>query len=168
MDPRRVINFLPKFLGYFGGLSIFLIMVLTSFDVFFRYILNVPIVWVFEVSEYLMVACIFLGLAYTDTVGGHVSIDFIVPYFPSKIRIILNLFNQFFMFVFMVLFTWQGWVQFEDSWRLGRRSMGITQTPVAPSQFILFIGSFVFCLYLLNKIWHIIPQLSNKSEKGEK
>jgi len=165
---KKIINALPEFVGHLGGFSIGAIMVLTSIDVFLRYLFNSPIIWAFEVTEYLMVACVWLGLAYTDTLGGHIGIDFILPYFPPKVQKSFLLLGSVLMLFLMVIFTWQGWVQFEDSLRLNRRSMGVTQTPVAPSQFLLFIGGIVFCIQLINKITNLIRELSAKSKSNER
>jgi TRAP-type C4-dicarboxylate transport system permease small subunit len=162
----KVLNALPKYLGNLSGVSIFLIMVLTSVDVVLRYFFNSPLIWVLEWTEYLMVVIVYFGLAYTYTVGGHIGIDILLPYFPQTIRHILNLFNHVLMFALVVLMTWQGWVLFEDSWRLGRRHMGAGHTPEFPADLALFIGCAVFSLLLLTRIISIIRDLTEaRSER---
>ncbi len=164
MDPRKVINALTKFVGTFGGISICMMFILMSIDVTARYIFNASLSWVYELSEYLMVACIYLGLAYTDTVGGHIRIDFLLLRFPSKLRTIIELINHLFMFGFMVILTRQAWILFEESWRLGRANMGAAQTPVAPSQLIMFIGCLLFSVHLLMRIVEIISRQQYRRE----
>jgi len=168
MDFNNVIRNLPKYFGQLSGISIFLIMILTSADVVMRYFFKNPLIWVAEWSEYLMVSVVYLGLAYTDTLGGHIGIDLFVQKLSKKTRHILNYFNHTLMLAFVIVLTWQGWVLFEDSWRLNRHHMGASHTPEFPANFALFIGCVVFCITLLVKIIRINRgRLQNSVQEGK-
>ena len=168
MNPGKLIDGVTKTIGTFGGFSIAMMFVLTSVDVTCRYVFNAPLLWVYEVTEYFMVVCVYLGLAHTDTVGGHIRIDFLLNRFRSKTRKIIELVNHLLMFGFMVLLTRQAWVLFIDSVRLGRLNMGAAHTPVAPSQLAFFIGCLVFAIHLLKKIVGLISHPANKPETEER
>ncbi len=54
-----------------------LMMLLTSADAFSRYALNSPLLGAYEITEkYLMVASIFLGLAYAYRGGAFIRVTF--------------------------------------------------------------------------------------------
>jgi TRAP-type C4-dicarboxylate transport system permease small subunit len=68
-------------------------MLLTSFDAFSRYLLNRPILGAYEITEkYLMTAAIFLGLSYAYRGGAFIRVTFLVDRLPPFARLVANLF----------------------------------------------------------------------------
>ena len=61
-------------------------MGLTAADVACRYIFNRPIIGVFELTEYLVLILIFSFIGYTQSQGGHVSVDLLLPRLPASYR----------------------------------------------------------------------------------
>jgi len=57
-----------------GGI-ILLLMAFTVVDVFLRYVFNAPFKSVYEFTEFVMAAIVFLGIAYTGWIGGHIAVD---------------------------------------------------------------------------------------------
>jgi len=171
MDLKRLDGLMTKWVGVVGGFSTVIMFSFMSVDVIARYFLNASIAWLYEVTEYLMVILIYLGLAYCDTVDGHISIDFILVSLPNRIKKIIQIINHVLMLVFMVLLTRQAWVLFEESWRLHRGNIGAAHTPVAPSQFFMLVGCFVFALHLLVKLIGIVRgekvNCEKMTEEGE-
>ena len=64
-----------RLLAYASGVIILLLMVYTVVDVFLRYVFNAPFKSVYEVTEFFMAAIVFLGIAFTGWVGGHIAVD---------------------------------------------------------------------------------------------
>lgn len=64
-----------RLLAFFSGILILLLMLFTVIDVFLRYVFNAPFKSVYEFTEFVMAAIVFLGLAYTGWVGGHIAVD---------------------------------------------------------------------------------------------
>lgn len=61
---------------FFGSIVMFSIMVIVFFDVGFRYFLNAPLAWSFDlISVYLMAAIFFLPLADTFRRNHHIAVD---------------------------------------------------------------------------------------------
>ena len=168
MKPRRIIEITINIFGILGGFSVIVMFLLTSIDVICRYLFNMPLLWAYEITEYLMVTCIYLGLAYTDKIGGHIRIDFLLSRFSYKMQKIIEVVNHLFMIAFMTLLTRQSWIIFTDTIRLGKRHMGAAHTPMAPSHFIFFIGSFIFSIHLLMKTVDIIIRRPAKITESEK
>ena len=64
-----------------------LMMLLTSADAFSRYALNSPLLGAYEITEkYLMVASIFLGLAYAYRGGAFIRVTFLVDRLSGPAR----------------------------------------------------------------------------------
>jgi len=59
-------------------------------EVLCRYFLNRPIVWVVEVTEYILVQIAFLAGAWALKNEAHVSVDIVVSHLSEKARAILH------------------------------------------------------------------------------
>ena len=66
---------LLRLLALVSGVLILVLMAFTVLDVFLRYVFNAPFKSVYEFTEFVMAAIVFLGMAYTGWVGGHISVD---------------------------------------------------------------------------------------------
>jgi TRAP-type C4-dicarboxylate transport system permease small subunit len=64
-----------RLLAYASGVLILLLVAFTVIDVFLRYVFNAPLKSVYEFTEFLMAAVVFLGIAYTGWMGGHIAVD---------------------------------------------------------------------------------------------
>jgi TRAP-type transport system small permease protein len=73
-----VLNLFERFLrllAYVGGVILLILMGFTVADVCLRYFFNAPLKSVYEFTEFVMAAVVFLGIAYTGWVGGHIAVD---------------------------------------------------------------------------------------------
>jgi TRAP-type transport system small permease protein len=66
---------LLRLLAIAAGVLVLLLMGFTVMDVFLRYVFNAPFRSVYEFTEFIMAAIVFLGMAYTGWVGGHIAVD---------------------------------------------------------------------------------------------
>ena len=58
-----------------GGVLLLGLMALIAFDVVMRYVLRLPFLGAYEMTELAMALIVFLGLPYCGATGGHVSVD---------------------------------------------------------------------------------------------
>lgn len=79
---------------------IFLLSVLLSASVFYRYVLNDSLYWSGEVARYMLVYVVFLGATMAHKHKAHIRIDMIFTYLSDKnkknIEIMIALFFIFF------------------------------------------------------------------------
>jgi TRAP-type transport system small permease protein len=62
-----------------GGAVLLGLMVLVAFDVVMRYVLRLPFLGAYEITELAMALIVFLGLPYCAITGGHVAVDILAP-----------------------------------------------------------------------------------------
>ncbi len=55
------------------------LLALVLVDVVMRYVLRLPFLGAYEMTEIAMVLIVFLGLAYCGATGGHVAVDVLAP-----------------------------------------------------------------------------------------
>jgi TRAP-type C4-dicarboxylate transport system permease small subunit len=64
-----------RLLALASGVLVLVLMMFTVADVFLRYVFNAPFKSVYEFTEFMMAAIVFLAIAYTGWVGGHIAVD---------------------------------------------------------------------------------------------
>lgn len=80
----------------FNGLGcgvLMLLMVLTVADVTGRYFFNRPLVGMFELTEFMLVSLVFMGMGHTPTKSGHLSVTIFTERRSPRTRFLLRLFN---------------------------------------------------------------------------
>ncbi len=128
-----------------------LMVLLITLDVVLRYFFNRPIKGSYELIEFMMVALVFLGLAYTQTKKGHISITLLtVKLSPVQLSVIRSATNLLCLATFSII-TWRCILQAETL-----RVDGITSDtlfiPNYPFMWVVVFGSFLLCLVFLSDV----------------
>lgn len=114
----RIVNLLETIWSRVGAAIMFAIMLIMVGDVCFRYLLNSPLDWSYElISLYLMPAVFFLALSDTMKHDTHVRVDILFNYVSSRARAIMEVVGHAIsillftlMFYCSVLRTWTDFV----------------------------------------------------------
>jgi TRAP-type C4-dicarboxylate transport system permease small subunit len=78
---------------------IFSIMLL---QIFFRYVLDSPLVWTEELCRYLFIWICFLGWTIALKRGSHIRISFVIERMPWRLRKIILILLQFLILFFLL------------------------------------------------------------------
>ncbi|PKN68758.1 MAG: hypothetical protein CVU54_12860 [Deltaproteobacteria bacterium HGW-Deltaproteobacteria-12] len=142
-----------NFVGYLGMLGVIAMMLIMTLDAVLRYFFNKPFLWSFDLVEFIMVGCVFFGLAYTELRKGHVNITLVFDHFPPRIKPFIEILNHLIMLGIGILIAKQGYVLAADSFQVGRVSTGAVKMPQGPVESTIFIGGVIFSLLLIVKIY---------------
>ena len=77
-------------------------------EVIFRYFLRQPIIWVVEVTEYIIVQITFLGSAWLLRREGHVTVDVVTSHFGKKTQTLFLMVTSAVCFMMFLILTWWG------------------------------------------------------------
>lgn len=128
-----------------GVILLFMALSIT-FDVFMRYALGRPTIWITEVSTYLFLYVIYLATAYALQQGTHIKVTFFVDLFGEKIQRIIDLITSILATVFTVVLLWQTsemtWTAFKGNWT----SPTMLNAPYMYIHGIMVVGSFLLLL----------------------
>ncbi len=149
----RYVRFILKYSsaasGVIGGLFIFAMTLLVSVDVLGRYLFGKPTLIAVEMSAYMYVAIIFLGLAYTQSIGRHIQITSVTSRLSQGQQKILAIVISITAIIFagwLVWFTAGPAIQFFTQ---GAVSKTGTHTPLwIPASFIP-LGFLLFTFQLI-------------------
>ena len=133
------------FFSYLAMVAAFALMLLGTSDAIGRTFFNKPVPGATEIGEfYLMEAIVFLGLAYTYTVGGPVRMDILATIFGHRFRFATEFLSQIIGIILFMIITWYS-LQFAlDGLSLGKaHGAGIFMLPTYPAYFFVPFGSLL-------------------------
>jgi len=145
---ERVVHWLSKRFNWIAAVSIGAMMVLTCADVLGRYFFRSPIPGTYEVTGLLGLVVISFAMAHTQSVRGHVSLDFLVLKLRQRLRAITLSIGYLVSLGLSVLITWRSAMYAASLWQVGEASP-TEKIPYAPFAYLITIGFAALSLILL-------------------
>lgn len=146
---RRILHTVSRVLGWVSALIIAFMMFATVADVTRRLMTGKPIPGVIEMGEVLMVATVFLGLAYAEFRGAHVRMDLVIRKFSPRTAAAVNSLG---LLLVLVILAWMVYVTGEravTSIETQEYRFGLVQIPVWPGRLAIAIGLAAYFSELL-------------------
>lgn len=146
-----------------ASVLLFLLMILTTADVFGRYVFNKPITGVYEVTGLILAVIIFFSLGMTQIKKDHIEIDFLTNKFSERVQEILKASTSLIMFILLLLTTWQ---LFEYTKRVyeGGELSGDLGVPIYLFTGVTIIGVFFFSLAVFTDMLKSLLKVVRKNE----
>jgi TRAP-type C4-dicarboxylate transport system permease small subunit len=145
--------------------AVFLLVALTTvvcLGVFFRYVLNDPLVWYDEFASYLLVWLTFYGAVAAHYHQRHISFDLLVEKLAPLPRRLVDVVAELAVLGFQFVLFWYGWILTE---RLGDET-----TISLPWVRIVWVNSVLpitGALMLLVSVWRLIDLLARPIKTRE-
>lgn len=124
--------------GQIFGWAILALTLLISWEVFSRYVLNVPHAWVLDAQIMLYGLLFMMAGAYTLSKGGHVRGDVLYGFFAPRTQatIDLVLYILFFLPGIFAL-TYAGWIYANESLVIREQTFSPDPLPLYPFKFVI-------------------------------
>ena len=124
--------------GQIFGWAILALTLLISWEVFSRYVLNVPHPWVLDAQIMLYGLLFMMAGAYTLAKGGHVRGDVLYGFFAPRTQatIDLVLYVLFFLPGIFAL-TYAGWIYANESMVIREQTFSPDPLPLYPFKFVI-------------------------------
>jgi len=141
-----------------GGLAVFSLMILAVVSVGGRNFFNQPLPGYVDWIEQAMPLIAFMGVAYTQRVGGHIRMDMIVGLLRGRALWATELLTVSAMLILMALVTWGSWAHFarsfsfEAPWWSNDSSMDIG-LPLWPAKLLAPVAFGVLTCRLALQVW---------------
>ena len=137
-----------KAIGIYASVFILIMMLLTTVDVVLRYIFNSPLLWAYEVTEYLLVATLYLALAFTEAEGEHVSVELVYSRLSPMTQSIIHIITRTAMLAFCILLILETGHTAYDA--VKEHEAGTAAgTPMWPSRLMVPIGLSLLSVQLI-------------------
>ncbi len=118
-----------------------------------RYFFNIPIPWMLEVLSYSLVWITFLGGAWLLKREGHVNMDMFLVRFKPRTQYLINIITSILGVLVCAVLVWY---TTENLWfyiQVGHLQQTERYFPTAPIFVIIPIGSFLFLIQFLRRIY---------------
>lgn len=140
-----------SFTRYVNGAGVFslaIMMLVTTVDVLSRFFFNAPITGSIEITGFLLVLTILLGIPYAAAKRQHITIDIVSSKLPDRMR--LNL-ASITLFIAIVLFGVVVWRSIDYAFLMHRmhRVTAVLRMPLSPFVVVVAFGFALTGLVLL-------------------
>ena len=151
-------GYVGEFVSYWSIIAVFVYY----YEVIARYIFNSPTNWAHEGMFLMFGMQYMLAAGYTERERGHVMVDIIYKYFPTRLKAAVDVFTSSIFFIFTVAILITGYVFLMDSvqvWEVSFTEWGIQYWPV---KITLPLGAALIILQGFSRLVKNIVVLSGK------
>lgn len=148
----KIITKISQVLDRAAGICCFAMMILVACNVIGRKVFKFPITGTIELVQILFALTVGLALAHCAVKGGHITIDFVVEYFPDRFQRIARILTNV---ITILTVTVSGWmlIGYADTLRETGRYTGSLKIAYYPFVYLIAFGFFIFALVEIVKIF---------------
>jgi TRAP-type C4-dicarboxylate transport system permease small subunit len=156
-----------RYVAVGGSVALVIAVLAVSADIFGR-LIRVPVIGVEELNTLLIIACVYLGIAFTQTRKKHVTVTVFTDRLPKMPRLILNNILLFISLGFLVLFCYKSLSEAYRSYLIDEYVHGTVQFIIWPAKFIITFGLALISLQIIIDITRGIAEIisTNRRKRG--
>lgn len=139
-------------LNLLGGITIFLLVFLATVNILGRWLLSAPISGYVDWVEQAMAFIAFLGIAYTQRMGGHIRMDIVVGQFRGRWLWFTELLTTALMLLVTVVLIYGSYLHFWRAYSIGDSSLDIN-LPTWPAKLVVTAALSILALRLCLQLW---------------
>lgn len=161
----RALSAVENALVVVAGAIVFFLMLYGAADVLSRWLLNRPLPSTYEYMELGMVAVVYLGVAQVQRLRGHIAVDFLNKYFPTRVNEVIDLIGCLFGLVLAGVIAWWGAAAAWSSFETGEYIGSVARVHVLPARVALLIGLLILFIRLGFQLMQHIHRLSGGGDR---
>lgn len=139
---------LESLLTLIGGVVIFLLVLLATANVLGRWLFTLPVNGYIDIVEQAMAFMAFLGIAYTQRIGGHIRMDILVSRLHGRAMWVFEWVGVAMMFILTLVLVYGSYLHFYRAWHIGDSSLDI-DLPTWPAKLVVPIALTFLAIRLL-------------------
>ncbi len=132
--------------------SLALMMIITVVDVFSRFLFNLPVTGSIEITGYLLLLTILLGIPYASLKNQHININTIVAKFSDRGKLIIDCVINFISLILFGVIFWRS-IIYSISLRDMNTVTAVLQLPTHYFAMIASLCSILIILVLISKLF---------------
>lgn len=148
----RALHHVEKLTSLLSGFGIFVLMLLGVAQVLGRKLLNIPIHGYIDIIEIMMSFLVFMGLAYTERLGGHIRMELFVTMMPKRVLWLFETLSVVVAIFVVGVLTYYTGTHAWRSWTSGDSTMD-AQILLWPSKLVVSLSLALLFLRLLVELW---------------
>ncbi len=136
----RYVEAMNRVVGRIAMYMIFAMIGVLLYSTVSRSVFEVPLIWVVEVSQFMMVAYFLLGGGYSMQLDAHVRMDLFYGRWSDRTRAVVDAFTILFLIVYLVLLLTGGVSSTLYALEYGQKNYSTWAPPLAPIKIIMTLG----------------------------
>ncbi len=169
----KAIEFLDRLIGWIAAASLAVTFLLLLYNVATRYLIqfgllppSVQLNWVFEISVFLLVWAVLLGVARIERRAQHIRVDFLYVQFSPRMKFLAELFALVFAAGVAIFFIYSGKLVVEEAIRWDERSETTLRTPFWVLYLALSVSFSVHLLFILERLRLLVTSGESAKQKN--
>lgn len=164
-DIKTLLDKVIEFIGEKLSLIFLFIVAITFFEVFVRYVLNAPTIWVHETAMFLGGTLFVFGGAYALATDKHVRVVLIYDNVSQKTRHLLNIFHHIMGLIFSAMMTWAGFQMGKEAWLSPWGEIHLESSGTAwDTHFPAYLKAIIFITMMIISIQFILKLVAEVKE----
>lgn len=158
----KLLDLVTEWMGRVGMLLILYCMVFALTDVFLRYVLNSPSLWIGTTLQAALVllACMAGGYAYVH--DEFVKLDLFYANFSTRTKAVCDVLTAVFTFMFLGVLIWKGFQSAMISIKLNQVTPTAVRIPIYPIKTIIPLSACVMLLLTIRRFYRDIKTVFGK------
>jgi tripartite ATP-independent transporter DctM subunit len=141
--------------GALGAALLLSMTAMVCWEIAARFLFNRPTSWVTEISPYLLVAIVFIGLAVTERRNGHIQVELLVTALSPSRQHRLDLLAHWIGLLFLLAAAWQMTLFNHSEYVHDSRDWGLLSTPQWIPQLPVTLGLWAAAAASLCNVWRM-------------
>ena len=149
---QRVIDLIAEIFGRIGWILLLYCMFLGVTDVFLRYVMNAPSLWISTTVQVAMVLMACVGGIYALNDNAFVKLDLFYANFSARKKAICDIITVVFTIMFLYVLVWKGWQAGMLSLKMKQMTPTSVPIPIYPLKIFIPISGVVMILVVFKKL----------------
>lgn len=146
------------------GFWVLAITLMVSYDVLLRYFLDLPQLFVDDLTSFLLVGIIFLGAGPVFYKGGHIRVDLVTSRLKPKTQSRLRVITLFLGIALLGVVTFETMVSTVVAFQTGRVS-AVMVYPLWVAMLFIPLGLILMAFFM---VVGLVKKMKGKGEKGHR
>jgi C4-dicarboxylate transporter DctQ subunit len=159
----RFMHRIEKFTALISGLGIFALMMIGVVHVLGRKFFDLPVFGYIDIVEIMMAFMVFLAIAYTERLGGHIRMELFVSFLKGRWLALFEIVGVLLGLVISGIILVYSWDHAMRALYLGDSSID-AQIPLWPSKLVVPIALGMLFVRLLISLWAYARVLVDPSD----
>lgn len=158
-DVPSHIGLLAQVIVASAGFAAVLTTLAVCYEVFMRSVLGRSVIWVEEISAYLIGYVVFVGMGAALYQGVHVEVDFLVALLQRRAAALVRFGCDLVMLALSGVLAWLGWDFWHDAWTSGERSVSMLSVPLWIPYLAFFAGSVLLFVFAALRLLGLVRSI---------
>ncbi len=162
---EKAIDLISEGMGRIGWLIILYCMFAGVTDVFLRYVLNSPSLWISTTVQAAMVILACVGGVYSLNDNAFVKLDLFYANFSPRRKAVCDIITVVFTFLFLSVLIWKGTSAALLSIKFQQVTPTVIPIPIYPIKTFIPIAAVVMLLVVIKKLVNDVRTIISESKK---